>query len=336
MKKRLFAILAVLTFAVSSTAYAADPVTGFSDIPEGAPYAQAVKYCRDNGLMNGTSATEFTPDESTSRAMLITILYRQQNASVSDTAANAFADVAADAWYYDAVRWGAANGLVSGIDAAHFSPEDLLTREQILTILWRTAESPAADAAALPYTDANAISSYARTAAAWAYENGIVGAEAGATLSPAGYISRAELAQTLYNFLNAPTAQPAPDETPDIHVTVGDASFDVVLYDSATTRLLMTQVPETNMMLPTSYDLNGVCKYYDIPMSYHDALQLTTEPVTSVKAGDLLLDDNNRLYLYYQDSAVSGEYLRVGYVADTAELQAKLGSGSVTFYVTQY
>ncbi|MDO4270355.1 MAG: cyclophilin-like fold protein [Eubacteriales bacterium] len=336
MKKRLFAILTVLTLAVSSTAYAADPLTGFSDIPEGAPYAQAVKYCRDNGLMNGTSATEFSPEESTSRAMLVTILYRQQTASVSDTAANAFADVASNAWYYDAVRWGAANGLVSGIDATHFAPEDLLTREQILTILWRAAESPAADVAALPYTDANAISSYARTAAAWAYENGIVGTETGTALWPKAPVTRAELAQTLYNFLNAPTAQPAPDGTPDIHVTVGDVSFDVVLYDSATTRLLMTQVPETDMMLPTSYDLNGVCKYYDIPMSYHDALQIAAEPVTSVKAGDLLLDDSNRLYLYYQDSAVSGDYLRVGYVADTTDLQTKLGSGSVTFYVTQY
>lgn len=335
MKKKVFIIFTMLILAISNTVYAADSVTGFSDIPEGASYAQAVKYCLDNRLMNGTSTTEFSPDENTSRAMLVTILYRQQNASVADDAMNPFVDITTNAWYYDAVRWGVANEIISGIDSVHFAPEDLLTREQILTILWRIAESPLADVSALPYADTDAISAYAETAVAWAYENGIIGTEAGAAIQPAGYITRAELAQTLYNYISV--VQPSQqDETPDIHVTVDDAAFDVVLYDSATTRLLMTQIPETNMMLPTSYDLNSVCKYYDIPMSYHDALQITTEPITSVKAGDLLLDDNNRLYLYYQDSTVSGNYLRVGYVADTAELQAKLGNGSVTFYVTQY
>lgn len=338
MKANMLAMITAAIMLATTTAYA-DTATGFTDIPENASYMEAVEFCRENGLMSGTSDMEFSPGENTSRAMLVTILHRHSGSPKTAGMAT-FADVPADAWYYEAVNWGAANGMISGYSASLFAPDDLLTREQIIAILWRNAGSPSASGTVLPFRDAASISDYALGAVQWAYETDIIGGEANSVLNPTEPITRAEMAQMLYQYLkeDEPAGDDSPEasETPTIHVTFRNSEFDVVLYDSPTTQLLMTQVPETRMMLPTSYDLDGVCKYYDIPMSYHDALQIKTERIPSVKAGDLILDDNNRLYLYYRDSEVTGDFLRIGYVADTTDLAENLGSGSITFYVTQY
>ncbi len=98
----------------------------------------------------------------------------------------------------------------------------------------------------------------------------------------------------------------------------------------------MTQVPATQMMLPSSYEQDGVCKYYEIPSRYLLMLGIEAEPVSIAKAGDMLLAEDNKLYLYYKDADISGEYQRLGRVADPSGLEEKLGDSDVTFYVTQY
>ena len=107
LKKLLCLLLAVIMLiAMSTTAFAAVGDTGFSDVAQGAWYADAVTYVRDNNLMSGTSDTAFSPNANTSRAMLAVILYRASGSPEASSSAG-FTDAADGAWYTDAVNWAA-------------------------------------------------------------------------------------------------------------------------------------------------------------------------------------------------------------------------------------
>ncbi len=355
--KRLFAITAVLAVSAASLSYAGE-LTGFNDIDDNSAYAQAVKYCKDNDLMTGTSQSEFSPNENTSRAMLVSILYRNSG-SPSVTGNTAFQDVQQGAWYYNAVNWAAGTGIVSGIDNAHFAPDDLLTKEQIISIIHRMAGSPQSNTEPA-FSDNADISSYAYDAVKWACENNII--DNSGNFAPKGYVTRDEMANILYRYLNNSSAdatentqadvtqqtensensteQVQTNNTEKVHIAVGinsssSTDFEVVLNDSTAAQALLSQVPETPMMLPESYDEGGVCKYYDIPSKYIPDMNITTEKMTSVKTGEFILNAEGRLYLYYADSEISGEYMKIGEVKDATDLAEKLGNGSISFYVSQ-
>lgn len=129
-----FVWMLVLSMMLCIPAFAAEEDTGFSDVAADAWYADSVKFVRDRGLMNGTSATTFSPEADTSRAMLTTILYR---ASGSPAVTNnmSFSDVPPDAYYANAVAWASENNIVSGYGNGYFGSDDPVTREQIATIL---------------------------------------------------------------------------------------------------------------------------------------------------------------------------------------------------------
>ena len=108
----------------------------FTDVAEDAYYADAVKWAVANGVTSGTSATTFSPNDTCTRAQAVTLLYNAAGApAVSDTVS--FADVAADAYYANAVAWAAANGVTAGTSATTFSPDDACTRGQIVRMLYR-------------------------------------------------------------------------------------------------------------------------------------------------------------------------------------------------------
>ena len=110
--------------------------TSFVDVPANAYFADAVKWAAANGVTAGTSATTFSPNDTCTRAQAVTLLYNAAGApAVSDTVS--FADVAADAYYADAVAWAAANGVTVGTSATTFSPDDACTRGQIVCMLYR-------------------------------------------------------------------------------------------------------------------------------------------------------------------------------------------------------
>lgn len=112
------------------------PALPFTDVAEDAYYTDAVKWAAANGVTAGTSATTFSPNDTCTRAQAVTLLYNAAGApAVSDTVS--FADVAADAYYADAVAWAAANGVTVGTSATTFSPDDACTRGQIVCMLYR-------------------------------------------------------------------------------------------------------------------------------------------------------------------------------------------------------
>lgn len=171
----------------------------FTDIKVGSWYYDAVTFVYENGLMQGTSATRFSPDSSLTRAMLAQILYnRAGKPTVKDK--SAFTDVTNSAWYADAVIWAYGEGIVSGVGGGKFAPDASITREQLAAMLYRAAGSPDVQETTLTFNDASLVSSYAKSAICWAVEEGIVTGKGGNRLDPTGTATRAEVAQMLARF----------------------------------------------------------------------------------------------------------------------------------------
>lgn len=154
----------------------------------------------ERGLMNGMADTRFEPETTLTRAMLVTILYRE--AGTPDVGKPTFADVAADAWYASAVEWARENGITDGMGGNRFAPEMPITREQLATFLWRFAGKK--NGAALPdkFVDRTSVSVWAAEAMAWAVAQGIVNGTDGNRLDPQGLATRAQCAAMLDRFLN--------------------------------------------------------------------------------------------------------------------------------------
>ncbi len=177
----------------------------FVDVPEDEWYRPAVEYVYVHKLMNGMSETTFEPDSTLTRAMLVTILYRM--AGVPETeASTVFTDVGEDTWYADAVAWGYENEIVKGMSDTQFAPDESVTREQMVTFLYRYAKyvgvdvSASEDASISDYTDADSISAYASDSMLWAIENGIINGMGDNTLEPLGTATRAQVAKVIMLF----------------------------------------------------------------------------------------------------------------------------------------
>lgn len=174
----------------------------FADVGEGMWYYDAVQYAYEKGLMNGTSATTFSPNNSLSRGMVITILYRMAGSPA--VGAPSFTDVPADQYYASPVAWAAANGVVSGYGNNRFGPNDPVTREQMAVILQGYAKlngkdvSKRADLSA--FADAGQISDYAVEAIRWANAEGLINGTSPTTLTPRGTATRAQAATLFRNF----------------------------------------------------------------------------------------------------------------------------------------
>ena len=174
----------------------------FTDVKSGDWFYDSVGYVYGEGLMNGTSPTAFSPNQTTTRAMIVTILYRYEGSPAAGAAT--FRDVPAGQYYTAPVAWAAANGVVNGYSATQFGPNDTITREQMAAILYRYAQykgydvSGRADLSA--YSDGNRVSSYARDAMAWANPAKLINGVDERTLDPAGSATRAQVATILARF----------------------------------------------------------------------------------------------------------------------------------------
>ncbi|MBQ8523880.1 MAG: S-layer homology domain-containing protein, partial [Clostridia bacterium] len=176
----------------------------FTDVKAGSWFKDAVDYAVYNGLMNGKTATTFAPNEATTRAQLVTVLWRLEGEPVVDVEVP-FTDLKQD-WYKDAVAWAYANGIVNGLTKTEFGPNVDVTREQIAAILYRYAEFKEYDVTAskdLDFTDANRVRDYAVAPMKWAYaEELITGSNEGGKLllSPRSNATRAQIATILMRF----------------------------------------------------------------------------------------------------------------------------------------
>ena len=192
------------------------PIWPFADAAPTAWYHDGVHYCLENGLMRGVSGGKFLPDGITTRAQLVTILWRLEGGPETNGAVR-FGDVAGGAWYTQAVRWAAGCGVVKGYDNGYFGPDDAVTREQMAAILYRYAQHKGYDVSAgkdtniLSFNDAFAVSEYAIPAMQWACGSGMVrgiAQKGGMLLAPMDTTTRAQTATLLMRFQSAFAKEP--------------------------------------------------------------------------------------------------------------------------------
>jgi len=175
----------------------------FGDLDANAWYAKAVEYVLEKGIMTGVADDEFAPDTALTRAMVVQMLWALEGKPVVNDKLT-FADVAANAWYAEAVRWAAAEGIVSGYSAEKFGPNDAVTREQMAVMLAGYARYKGVDvtggADLGAYADADGISDWAMNGMKWACGEGILSGKTGGYLDPTGTATRMEAAQMLMKF----------------------------------------------------------------------------------------------------------------------------------------
>ena len=175
----------------------------FTDVKEDDWFYEAVKYVVQKGLFAGTSETTFEPNLAMTRGMLVTVLYRLEG-TPAVTGSSTFADVAPGQYYTSAVIWATQNGIVSGYGNGYFGTNDIVSREQMATILFRYAKSKDYDTSLVKdiggFTDSDQVASYAKRALQWAYANGIIGGTSETTLSPKGSATRSQVATILMRF----------------------------------------------------------------------------------------------------------------------------------------
>lgn len=174
----------------------------FTDVRSTDWFYDAVNYVYSEGIMDGTSVYMFSPNNATSRGMLVTILWRLAGEPV--VTGTSFSDVSSSSYYYYAVLWASKYGIVDGLGNNMFGPDQAITREQFAVILYRYAQhcgySTSANSTLVGYADSNKISSYALTAMRWACGAGLFEGDERANLNPQGQTTRAAAAKLLMTF----------------------------------------------------------------------------------------------------------------------------------------
>ena len=167
---------------------------------------EAVDYMVEHGYMNGMDSTHFGPNLELNRAMMVTILYRIAG-SPDAAGTHDFVDVPDDQFYTEPVIWAVSNGITNGIDATHFAPGKSLTRQELVTFLYRFAGVMGYDRTAETdlsgYTDLDKVQPYALEAFRWAVASGVVNGTSATTLSPENTTTRAQICIMVSRLLKA-------------------------------------------------------------------------------------------------------------------------------------
>ena len=184
-------------YAVINTNPPAQLENPFTDIAEGAYYYDPVLWAVQNAITTGVSATEFGPDSPCNRGQVVTFLWRAAGKPAPASSSNPFTDVAADAYYYEAVLWAVEKGITTGLSATEFGPDSLCNRGQIVTFLWRAAGKPAPVSSNNPFADV-AADAYYYEAVLWAVGKGITSGVSATEFAPDTTCIRAQVVTFLY------------------------------------------------------------------------------------------------------------------------------------------
>ena len=254
---------AALSLTLALPVFAAESDTGFEDVDASAWFAQEAVWCRDNGVMNGTSDSTFSPDRTMTRGMLATVLYRAAG-SPAVTGSPSFSDVPSSSAYANGVAWAAANGIVTGYGDGRFGLNAPVTRQQIAAILWRYDGSETVETAA-SFTDAASISSYAAHAVNWAAANGIIAGRNDGSFDPTGNATRAQVAVILYRYLTGTASQ-----TPDQGETPEDSANILIAYFSCTGNTESIANHLDSILDADVYEITPEVPYTDADLNYGD------------------------------------------------------------------
>ena len=187
----------------------------FLDVNETHFYHDPVLWAVENGITNGVDATHFGPMGVCNRAQVVTFLWRAAGSPEPEGTECPFEDVQPGGFYEKAVLWAVENGITNGVDATHFGPEQICSRGQVVTFLWRSCGSPAPELEENPFTDVPESSFY-RDAVLWALENGVTTGASAASFNPDGQCLRSQVVTFLYRADQIPEPEPDPLPFPDI------------------------------------------------------------------------------------------------------------------------
>ena len=279
--KRIFTTMLVFCMVLSLLAVGA-LAAGYTDVAPGAWYEDEVLYCQENGLLDGIGGDLFDPDGTTTRGMLVTALWRLADKPVA--IGMDFDDVTAGAYYTEAIAWDSSAKIAEGYGNGKFGPDDLLTREQLVTILFRYAKnigydvSVGEDTNILSYDDAFTVSEWAIPAMQWACGDGVIEG-IGTTLQPKAAADRAQLAVVLCRFDEKTEEAPV---TPTVHFhtyTVNGDGTHTRCCDNVTEACLV--------------DANGKC----YTCGYQFVAAIGTEYYNSVSAALAAAAENDTIQL---------------------------------------
>lgn len=226
---RLLAVLLAVVMVLPSVLIPgmAAEATGFTDVPEGSWYADAVNYVSEKGYMAGVGDNRFAPNDEVTRAMFVTILARITMAETDGTA-SAFTDVPENKWYTGAVNWAAENGIVNGVGDGMFAPGKSITRQDLCTILYRFVNAMDYELTVgeeKTFTDSASVSSYAAEAVRYASSVGLIAGYDDGTFRPKATATRAQMAviiMRLARLLDGQIVKPEPMPAQSFNGAAGD------------------------------------------------------------------------------------------------------------------
>lgn len=175
----------------------------FVDVAKTSWYYGNIKYVWQHDIMNGVSDTKFAPETSMTRAMFVTVLYRLEGSpSVEGLATPPFTDIGASnySWAYNAIVWAYNTGVTKGTSATTFAPGAAITRQEIVTMLYRYAGSPAVSGS-LIFGDSSVVSSWARSAVQWANSIGIITGYPNGNFGPVDATTRGQMAAIVHRYM---------------------------------------------------------------------------------------------------------------------------------------
>ena len=264
--KRILAMILTLLMVLSilPTVFA-ENTTPFTDVEPDRWYTDAVNYVYEKGLMNGTSPTTFSPNLTANRAMVVTILYRNDGSPHVEFVPK-FNDVEENRWYTDGVMWAVENEITKGTGAATFSPNRDITREELAVFLYRYAVYKGFDVSASAdlsvYPDADQVHSWAEKEMQWAVGSEIIhGAGKPAQLLPRKTATRAELATMIQRFLLAQSL-----EGEDIIIGGLDANVWTTKYGNIYTSCTAARLQEMGFAYGDIVTVKFLDKVLDLPL----------------------------------------------------------------------
>ena len=211
MKRKLTALLAAAALCLSLTipASAAGSFADVSPTRDAWCYTQVMQ-ASEAGLMNGYGSSLFGKNDPITRGQMVQILYNYYGENCGTN--SGFSDVPSSAWYAKAVTWASKKGVASGYSNGTFGPNNKLTREQMVTILYNVAGRPATNTSALAqFNDRGQVAAYAVNGFSWAVSNKVVSGTSNTTLSPRGTATRAQVAVILIRYLENVEGVQFPD-----------------------------------------------------------------------------------------------------------------------------
>ena len=172
----------------------------FFDVLDSSWYHDAVYYVASHKLFNGTSQSIFSPNESMTRGMAVTVLYRMAGSPGHSQASSPFSDVKDNAWYTDGVLWAAENGITNGCGDGTFQPDLKVTRQEFAVFLYRMSGCPNSAVPPHPFGDWNKVEGFAVPAMNWAITNNLMKGDEMGLLTPASSVTRAMAATLLQRY----------------------------------------------------------------------------------------------------------------------------------------